>query len=361
MNYRNFVVLPILMMSLCSISCDTNDDSKNSDFQTLCELSSGKVVGSDEAMRCQCSDETCDAGLVCNTLTNKCPSSIADSCSGDAQFCSSGKIYQCVDSNWVYQERCADNLGCASDNSKCLECNVGDQKCTANKLYKCNENGEYVEDQVCSLGCDESGNACATKCNENETLCIDGNLKTCTGVDFGEAVPCENGASCSADGKTCGECTNGTTKCVDNAEGVGQMSTCTDGKWVTTPCGDEENRLSCNAETNTCGECLNGSRCENDSYSTGTLYQCENGKLNEPVQCKRDMKDDKAGTSRIGMFVSCDSKGIACGECNSKVGTICEYTSGQSILYRCEDGALKSPSLENCVKGCHADFTRCRE
>ncbi len=399
MNLKSTIAIVSLGMSIYACDSDTTSNEHerviSSPFETACEISGGEIVGGEGNQRCKCSEETCDAGVVCNLETKKCPLSIGGSCKEGDQYCSSGKVYNCNNNKWNYEKECLSGLGCLADNSKCAECNqdscaegkikkcvngkyseaevcvskscedaysckdecIGNEVvCRDSQLYRC-ENNKLTPSDYCHAGCDlTTNNTCAKECAEGNTICIAGKIKTCTEGKYSEGVECNNGYSCSANGITCGICVNGSKRCVDDVEtGIGHMEVCVDGAFEYLENGINcEKDNSCDVDNNTCGECNNTSEntiCKNEDIagyqSVGFLYKCENGKYAKERECVTE------GFVRF----SCNKDGTTCGNCLNNVPQC--VIGNPSRLLNCTDG--KFVEEEVCENGCDKFMNTCSQ
>lgn len=134
-----------------------------------------------------------------------------------------------------------------------------------------------------------------------------------------EITECPDGNSCNVTFTDCGECRNGTSKCIDGSDGIGETYTCINGRWQK----DEEKCAgSCNSEMKMCGEsgCVNYTiECRDDLATEnggGAIAQCKFGKWEIVSECTDG--------------VSCNDEN-SCGECRNG-STKCEDRDVDGIM-----------------------------
>ncbi len=221
-----------------SSSSASEEDLKN--FAKLCEASGGK----EKDGICVCSEEICDVGSVCNTMTKKCanPISTAES--------------ECDDS---YKNSCSNSPMGIGIVKECIKGIVVNRSCG-------------------TVSCNEKGTDCGECVNDVQTCAEDKNFKaTVTRCEKGKKVTesCD-GKSCDPRDNGCGECTNYEHTCTNDDEGKGTVYECVAGeaKKAVSICGNK----SCRADKAICGECLNGElRCDNDINNNAVMYRCVDG------------------------------------------------------------------------------------
>ena len=294
----------------------------------------------------QCSGTTpqiCKDGEWVDCTDDSC-NSIKCECKNKETKCKSGRLYTCVDDAWDDGVPCPGNAACKDKN----ECgtNPGLSECDPEKQLIIENGFSYGDTTIKSwsvLCRDNSlslnntdvcvGNILVTKkkeglCNalnnDNEinavtlddkvqvkdnwavctTIEIDGFIQGVGSKNYTLSFNNNNGLSISKCQNGCDEeyteckielekeCTDDEKKCDDSSNGVGQLYTCSDGKWVNpTPCKNVKNQdVSCdkwnmenigNIESRECGECKNG-----DTQCNGNIVQkCIRGVWGEKHQC----------------------------------------------------------------------------
>ena len=325
---KSLFAATFLLASLGVWACDDDDSSSGSTaiapqtFDALCESSGGTFANS----RCVCAGVTCDSGDLCNADTKACPIHVDPD-----QFKTA-----CTESGGT-----PDGSVCTCDGKRCAAW----QLCVSNK---CPEPAKPAFSQLCSY----SGGV------------MSGSLCRCDGED------CEDGMLCNTQN---GKCPNrpvspGESGCTNDANGVGQLRTCTADGCTTQPCElDDGTKVSCRG--NACGTCLNYvSSCENGADGNGIVYMCRDGQKKPLYTCSDGvscLNIDCADTGCIGVEW--------CGECHEgdfvcKNGNVPENTklaTYDSIVNvpagtitgmrsKCVDGKWKQLALddpENCYYG----------
>jgi hypothetical protein len=148
-----------------SSSKASEEELKN--FAKLCEASGGK----EKDGVCICSEEVCDIGSVCNTMSKKCANNIptAESECDDSykSKCSNspteiGIVKECV--KGVLVNRSCNTVSCNEKGTDCGECINDVQTCTENKKFKATvtrcENGKKVTETCGDNSCDPRDNGC---------------------------------------------------------------------------------------------------------------------------------------------------------------------------------------------------------
>lgn len=266
-----------------SSSSASEEDLKN--FAKLCEASGGK----EKDGICVCSEEICDVGSVCNTMTKKCanPISTAES--------------ECDDS---YKNSCSNSPMGIGIVKECIKGIVVNRSCG-------------------TVSCNEEGTDCGECLNDVQTCTEDKNFKaTVTHCEKGKKVTesCD-GKSCDPRDNGCGECTNYEHTCTNDDEGKGTVYECVAGeaKKAVSICGNK----SCRTDKAICGECLNGElRCDNDINNNAIMYRCVDGQW-ERLHNKFDPLDKeyyqcpvacREGTDPQKMENECDTD--QCSDCD---------------------------------------------
>ncbi len=257
-----------------------------------------------------------------------------------------GIIEICVNGNWKEKKQCSYNnisLGCLDDTT-CKECNDDQfiyyneqdstnadnlicQKyaCQSGKWKDADGNLKKVDGYNCIGPCnDNAEDNCSCKegdncsCEENSTICTDktdhnneveiGYTQTCHDKVWHKSVKCENDSSCQSPSE-CGNCQNGTSKCVNNDQNVGLQYYCESGKWIfQNSCN---NNASCNADNKTCGECQIGKdKFEDQSDRTCKNFICTDGQWKENHTCENKFSCYKANDIEV-----INETPQGCGEC----------------------------------------------
>ena len=204
------------------------------------------------------------------------------------------------------------------------------KQCCANILH-----GTITEDSAdeCHFTCTESGyqmnrlgTGCeSTTCTENETNCINnterkGLISVCHDNSWQDDSTCSY--SCAADGKTCGQCIEGTIRCTD-VDGTGQKELCQNGEWTfVSVCSGAS---SCDVNQVECGICKNDdTRCVNNATTgRGSIETCQNGEWKQTDICDNG--------------VSCDISMKSCGSCTSSEKK-CTNAGDIGSIQTCESG-----------------------
>lgn len=274
-------------------------------FAELCKASGG----SEKDGICVCSDEICDIGSVCNTVTKKCANEISSAETDcDESFkstCSNsptgiGIVKECT--KGVLVNRSCNTVSCNEKGTDCGECLDNASTCTEDKNFKATvtrcENGKKVTES----------------CGEN---------------------------SCDQRDGTCGECTNYGHTCINDDEGNGTIFECVAGesKKALTFCGS----VSCRADKPICGECRDGDlKCDNDINNNAIMSRCVNGlwkKLINPYdpldkenyKCPADCQIDAAADRKE---YGCDIS--QCSSCDPCAGSDENMTSDYNPCYDAE-------------------------
>ncbi len=266
-----------------SSSSATEDELKT--FAKLCEASGGK----EKDGVCICSEEICDIGSVCNTVSKKCANDIPTA------------ETECDDS---YKSTCSDSPVGIGIVKECVKGVVVNRSCGT---VSCNEKGtdcgECINDvQTCTE--DKKFHATVTHCEKGKKVTESCGDKSCD--------PRDNG---------CGECTNYEHTCTNDETGKGTVYECVAGeaKKAISICGNK----SCRTDKAICGECLNGElRCDNDNNNNAVMYRCVDGQW-ERLHNKFDPLDKdnykcpvacREGTDPQIMDYECDKN--QCSDCD---------------------------------------------
>lgn len=221
-----------------SSSKASEEELKN--FAKLCEATGGK----EKDGVCICSEEVCDIGSVCNTVSKKCANDIPTAES------------ECDDS---YKSACSNSPTGVGIVKECVK-------------------GVLVNRSCSTVSCNEKGTDCGECLDDVQTCTEDKNFKaTVTRCEKGKKVTesCD-GKSCDPRDNGCGECTNYEHTCTNDDEGKGTVYECVAGeaKKAVSICGNK----SCRTDKAICGECLNGElRCDNDINNNAIMYRCVDG------------------------------------------------------------------------------------
>jgi len=223
-----------------SSSSASEEDLKK--FAELCTASGGK----EEYGVCICSEEVCDIGSVCNTVSKKCANDIpTDESECDDSFkstCSDspmgiGIVKECV--KGVLVNRSCATVSCNEKGTDCGECVNDVQTCTEDKNFKATvtrcEKGKKVTESCGENSCDPRDNACGVCTNYEHTCTNDeegkGTVYECVAGEAKKAVSICGNNSCRTDKAICGECLNGELKCDNDINNNAVMYRCVDGQW----------------------------------------------------------------------------------------------------------------------------------
>ena len=226
--------------SKSSSSKASEEDLKN--FAKLCEASGGKAKDG----VCTCSEEVCDIGSVCNTVTKKCANQItSDESECDESYKSTctnspvgiGIVKECV-KGVVVNRSCA-TLSCNEEGTDCGECLDDVQTCTEDKNFKATvtrcEKGKKVTESCGENSCDPRDNGCGACTNYEHTCTNDeagkGTVYECVAGEAKKAVSICGNKSCRTDKAICGECLNGELRCDNDINNNAIMYRCVDGQW----------------------------------------------------------------------------------------------------------------------------------
>lgn len=223
-----------------SSSSASEEELKN--FVKLCEASGGK----EKDGICVCSEEICDVGSVCNTVTKKCANNIptAESECDDSykSTCSDspvgiGIVKECV--KGVLVNRSCGTVSCNEEGTDCGECLDDVQTCTEDKKFhatvtRC-EKGKKVTESCGDKSCDPRDNGCGACTNYEHTCTNDetgkGTVYECVAGEAKKAISICGNKSCRTDKAICGECLNGELRCDNDNNNNAVMYRCVDGQW----------------------------------------------------------------------------------------------------------------------------------
>ena len=223
-----------------SSSSASEEDLKN--FVKLCEASGG----TEKDGICVCSEEICDVGSVCNTVSKKCanPISTAESECDDSykSTCSDspvgiGIVKECV--KGVVVNRSCGTVSCNEEGTDCGECINDVQTCTEDKKFHATvthcEKGKKVTESCGDKSCDPRDNGCGACTNYEHTCTNDdeekGTVYECVAGEAKKAVSICGNKSCRTDKAICGECLNGELRCDNDINNNAVMYRCVDGQW----------------------------------------------------------------------------------------------------------------------------------
>ncbi|MBO7512257.1 MAG: hypothetical protein J6T54_04705 [Fibrobacter sp.] len=269
--------------SKSSSSKASEEELKN--FAKLCEASGGK----EKDGVCTCSEEVCDIGSVCNTVSKKCANDVPTAES------------ECDDS---YKSTCSDSPVGIGIVKECVK-------------------GVLVNRSCGTVSCNEKGTDCGECINDVQTCTEDKKFHaTVTHCEKGKKVTESCGEnSCDPRDNGCGECTNYEHTCTNDEAGKGTVYECVAGeaKKAVSICGNK----SCRTDKAICGECLNGElRCDNDNNNNAIMYRCVDGQW-ERLHNKFDPLDKeyykcpvacREGTDPQKMEIECDIN--QCSDCD---------------------------------------------
>ena len=226
--------------SKSSSSKASEEDLKN--FAKLCEASGGK----EKDGICVCSEEICDIGSVCNTMSKKCandiPTAEAECDNSYKSSCSDspmgiGIVKECV--KGVLVNRSCGTVSCNEKGTDCGECINDVQTCSEDKNFhatvaRC-ENGKKVTESCGDKSCDPRDNGCG-ECTNYEHTCTNdeagkGTVYECVAGEAKKAVSICGNKSCRTDKAICGECLNGELRCDNDINNNAIMYRCVDGQW----------------------------------------------------------------------------------------------------------------------------------
>lgn len=223
-----------------SSSSATEDELKT--FAKLCEASGGK----EKDGVCICSEEICDIGSVCNTVSKKCANDIptAETECDDSykSTCSDspvgiGIVKECV--KGVLVNRSCSTVSCNEDGTDCGECVNDVQTCTEDKKFHATvthcEKGKKVTESCGDKSCDPRDNGCG-ECTNYEHTCTNdetgkGTVYECVAGEAKKAISICGNKSCRTDKAICGECLNGELRCDNDINNNAIMYRCVDGQW----------------------------------------------------------------------------------------------------------------------------------
>ena len=222
-------------------SKDTTSSTLNS-FADLCKASGGKAKDG----KCSCKSNTCDEGVLCNTVTKECANTGAEvesecddsyksTCSNSPA--SIGVVKECV--KGVVVNRSCGTVSCNEEGTDCGECLDDVQTCTEDKKFKATvthcENGKKKTESCDGNSCDPRDNGCGACTNYEHTCTNDneekGTVYECVAGEAKKAVSICGNKSCRTDKAICGECLNGELRCDNDINNNAIMYRCVDGQW----------------------------------------------------------------------------------------------------------------------------------
>ena len=262
------------------------------------------------------SEHDADAGSQDQTDADSGESETTVSCSELDGI--SGELTTCVNGECETDD--CPGLNSCKNATECGECRNYEEECLEKDsgwgVYRCKV-GSYSLVKECAQGCNESWDDCGIiECNNGETKCENGNdgigtEKTCVNGKWDDGVKCEG--SCNRQMTKCGEdkCIDYTVECKNGLLGdseSGSIAQCQFGKWqIQSSCTDG---VSCNKETGDCGECKNGSTKCVDVEVNGIMNKnCSNCKKKDGVwecSCQTDENGNvQYYPGTIGVNLSC--------------------------------------------------------
>ena len=295
----------------------------------------------------------CDSGFCKDTTNGRCLDSQTDmnNCGTCGIQCNISKVpyssaVNCI--NGSCKATACDNNHVLS-NGECIDknCTENEIKCEndsdlVGKIYKCINNNWVVQSSTtCTGSCKSDNKSCGT-CINNNTSCSNdssdvGQKKTCKNGVWGSESPCNNKSSCN--GSTCGNCHNGNKQCKSNT----QTRVCNGGKWV--------NDATCTPPdhaTATCSDGICGFDCSDDLVSNGVMC-CKNidhGKLIEnSKKCEFTCDTNYFICSEQCMSIKNDDKNN-CGSCGNK----CDDNVSNALETTCAAGVCKATKCQDGYK-----------
>ncbi len=318
----------------CDLGCDSVGKECAKSNEAECTDGSRCVDGS----KYVCQDgkwtftQTC--GYGCNLTNNDCAA--PPECTDGQSECTDGVYRSCHYGSWSTSQPCANYASCANATT-CGECKNDAVICTNNYAKRC-VNGHWQVQAECQYGCNNTGTACVTKppvCQNGERQCVEsGNsayMQTCANGDWNKAENCVN-ASCN--GKECGQCLNGKTRCTND-----RQETCKNAVWqfeMSCMYGCNDKNTACLQTAPKCSKSQNS--CHNGNDGIGRANACHDGIWVENETCVNK---------------SCNKDGTACGVCKDDTyNGIC--TANTTKI--CHNGAWTSYT---CPYGCNDNGTGC--
>ena len=321
------------------------------------------------ALKLQCNGQNFDIVGVCPNNAS-CRDNDCGECQNNTVTCETdetthkGSLKTCQNGT-LESSDCPNDMPCL-DNKECAECMTEGTTCQnvdgIGQLKSCLNGKWLISPCANDLPCvDET--ACAKCPADAPDSCVDD-----AELNAGVVTRCIEGAyqsetcefSCSDN--ACGECMNGTTRCVNHeTTGIGQTEICQNGKWqIQTTC----NNASCNADGTKCGDCVNTAEVQCIMHDTiGFMVTCINGELKEQTcpgnaECKNGECDKVCTEGTQSCFdgneykcinnaivtESCNGNmcnGDNCGECGEADNScVNDETTGVGKRTQCVDGKI---------------------
>ena len=275
-------------------------------------------------------------------------------CTNGGTKCEGDNVQTCKNGEWLTSETCA--YGCNPVNNKCISCVNEDAKCEKDILLTC-ENNEWIKKTECHLGCNSIQNQCNTSTDNRE--CEKFEDKRChikTEGNYSKAITqlCSDSGiwkDTQYDKLIC----KPDKQCLNDNDRIGSIGSFIDGEWrIDSKC----NEKSCNSNGKECGVCKNGETrckdkkvqiCENGDWSRLTDCNCTS---DENITCNKSCINTPQGIgvitktlefcSRSDAIVSCNNMNSDCGTCLNNTITSCWISNEKNTkllnLKVCENG-----------------------
>ena len=309
----------------------------------------------------------CPGNTLCEDAET-CAEPVVINCNEEEVSCTNvgktGQLKKCVKNEYV-TETCPNDAACKND-MECGDCKTDDVKCADGKMFVCGK-GIWEESAACE------NNKCfdETRCQQCTSTCKNkdgyyyGVVTTVCEDNTTKKETCE-AVSCNPEGTGCGNCLVKPPKdgdlvtCENDEKGVGHLTGCQNGQsFEGEACeGDFSCKDDGSGKKITCGECRNGTtRCVMRE-GTAMLELCVGGVFsgqydNSYIKCRGSEKCNDAGTACADVDSFCFSYGA-------------DYTgylaSSDGTFKTCYSDSCDPATQQNCtVASCNSEFTACGE
>ncbi|MBR4986884.1 MAG: hypothetical protein IKY83_14215 [Proteobacteria bacterium] len=254
---RSAVLCVLLALAVCG--CDEKETACTSDANVPGTSSDCK-----ECEACLACDQPCPACEKCPEC-EKCPAcddpgSEGGECENYALKCedtdNGSVIYQCVRGAWTEHSKCPNGVSC--HDGACGECRNADIRCEDRYV-------EDVADTACEV--DESGDVSVLRCNQKIGAIV-GVILTCRNGVWDDKTDGGEINVCPSHGKDYYE---GQINASDYLHHYGPMV--------------RLNHVSCTADGKSCGECNNVFWMCNDEEKPDGIWHCNYGELERSMTC----------------------------------------------------------------------------
>ena len=221
----------ILLICCTFLYSCTNDITKTHDtFKELCESSGGQWL---EGYLCKCPNSgVCAKGVTC--ITGVCANNICSATEEGKTRCTDdddkvGHKQICKNNQWISDNppSCEGN-SCNKEKTDCGDCHNDEIKCdesSGKAMRKQCTDGEWKDQVECrNVSCnlykdkrDKDKTDCG-ECQNGTHRCVDGELQNCQNGSWTKSGDCAF-RECKPDGKTCADCASGSTKCTPGNSG----------------------------------------------------------------------------------------------------------------------------------------------